>query len=63
MLLPLSDALCDPGVINSLIILILGRQPLTQYPIDPNLKKVEFLANFAESNIKKDNSSVSIYLF
>ncbi|XP_075228760.1 sorting nexin-14-like isoform X2 [Lycorma delicatula] len=57
LLLPFSDALSDPAVLNSLLVILLGRQPLTQYPIDPELKKVEFLANFVQLKEKKDNTS------
>lgn len=58
--LPMSDTLCDPYCINTLILLALSREPLTQYPEGP-LVQVQFLQRFVTPNkdhlMKKSVSS------
>lgn len=49
VLLPLSDVLCDPFCINSLILLALSHEPLTQYPDTPPVQ-VQFLQRFVVPN-------------
>lgn len=45
VLLPLADVLADPSILNSLLLLLLGHQQLTQYK-DVDEPKVEFLRKF-----------------
>lgn len=60
--LPLTDTLCDPHYINSLILLALNYKPLTEYP-DNSGGQVQFLHKFVLHN--KDfisKKSVSLFL-
>ncbi|XP_034243471.1 sorting nexin-14-like isoform X2 [Thrips palmi] len=63
VLLPLADVLADPSILNSLLLLLLGHQQLTQYK-DVNEPKVNFLKKFVglpskpSSAIHPDLSSI-----
>ncbi|KAK6623932.1 hypothetical protein RUM44_010788 [Polyplax serrata] len=48
VLLPLTDALCDPFCINSLILLALNHDHLTKYPDDAGVQ-VQFLQKFVSN--------------
>ncbi|XP_067005138.2 sorting nexin-14 [Anabrus simplex] len=48
VLLPLADVLADPSIVNSLLLLLLDRHLLTQYP-NTTPSKVEFLSRFVSS--------------
>ncbi|XP_049774784.1 sorting nexin-14-like isoform X1 [Schistocerca cancellata] len=48
VLLPTMDVLADPAIVNSLLLLLVDKQPLTQYPaVVPDT--VPFLAHFVSS--------------
>lgn len=55
LLLPLSDAVCDPIVLNSLLILLMGHQPLTQYHDVHKNDNVQFLNDFVTLNKPSNN--------
>lgn len=57
VLLPLADVLADPSILNSLLLLLLGHQQLTQYK-DDNDPKVKFLEKFV--GIPSKTSSVRV---
>lgn len=61
LLLPLSDAVCDPLVLNSLLILLMGRQPLTQYPALHSDDNVEFLNDFVTQNKPSANNLSALH--
>ncbi|XP_021925834.1 sorting nexin-14-like isoform X2 [Zootermopsis nevadensis] len=48
ILLPITDVLADPAVVNSLLLLLLDNYTLSQYPNRPPTR-VEFLARFVSS--------------
>nr|CAD7261904.1 unnamed protein product [Timema shepardi] len=48
VLLPLADVLADPAIVNSLLLLLLEKHTLTQYPDKPPVT-VEFLDRFVSS--------------
>jgi hypothetical protein len=48
ILLPVTDVLADPAVVNSLLLLLLDNYTLCQYPDRPPTR-VEFLARFVSS--------------
>jgi hypothetical protein len=48
ILLPVTDVLADPAVVNSLLLLLLDNYTLSQYPDRPPTR-VEFLARFVSS--------------
>lgn len=55
VLLPLADVLADPSILNSLLLLLLGHQQLTQYKDVNNEPKVKFLEKFVD--IQPNHSS------
>ncbi|XP_046688074.1 sorting nexin-14-like isoform X1 [Homalodisca vitripennis] len=57
LLLPISDTVCDPVVLNSLLLLLMGRQPLTDYPPGDGTNQVEFLAHFVTKSQPSTNAS------
>lgn len=58
VLLPLADVLADPSILNSLLLLLLANQQLTQYK-DVNEPKVKFLKKFV--GLPSKPSSVRSY--
>ncbi|KAK3930284.1 Sorting nexin-14 [Frankliniella fusca] len=52
VLLPLSDVLADPSILNSLLLLLLGHQQLTQYKDADNEPQVKFLEKFVDYSPK-----------
>ncbi|KAE8741300.1 hypothetical protein FOCC_FOCC013154 [Frankliniella occidentalis] len=52
VLLPLADVLADPSILNSLLLLLLGHQQLTQYKDVDNEPKVKFLEKFVDYSPK-----------
>lgn len=56
VLLPLADVLADPSILNSLLLLLLGHQQLTQYKDVNNEPKVKFLEKFASLPSSKQPS-------
>lgn len=58
ILLPITDVLADPAVVNSLLLLFLDNYTLSQYPNRPPTR-VEFLARFV-SSVPISHDSVSI---
>ncbi|XP_069690974.1 sorting nexin-14-like isoform X2 [Periplaneta americana] len=48
ILLPITDVLADPAIVNSLLLLLLDNYTLSQYPNRPPTR-VEFLARFVSS--------------
>lgn len=60
LLLPMSDVACDPVILNSLLLLLMGRQPLTDYPLASQEDQVEFLAEFVSRSQPSTNTFVSI---
>jgi hypothetical protein len=58
ILLPITDVLADPAVVNSLLVLYLDNYTLSQYPNRPPTR-VEFLAHFV-SSVPVSHDSVSI---
>lgn len=62
LLLPVSDLACNPLILNSLLLLLLGRQPLTDYPPTSQDDQVEFLADFVAKSQLSSDISVSSYL-
>jgi hypothetical protein len=58
ILLPITDVLADPAVVNSLLLLFLDNYTLSHYPNRPPTR-VEFLAHFV-SSVPVSRDSVSI---
>lgn len=58
ILLPITDVLADPAVVNSLLLLLLDNYTLSQYPNQPPTR-VEFLARFV-SSVPVTHGSVSV---
>ena len=58
ILLPITDVLADPAIVNSLLLLFLDNYTLSQYPNRPPTR-VAFLARFV-SSVPISHDSVSI---
>ena len=59
ILLPITDVLADPAVVNSLLLLFLDNYTLSQYPYRPPTR-VEFLSRFVSSvPVTRDSVSIS----
>ncbi|KAK7792107.1 hypothetical protein R5R35_009644 [Gryllus longicercus] len=55
VLLPLVDVLADPSIVNSLLLLLLERNTLTEYP-NTSPSRVEFLARFVSVPVSRNSA-------